>query len=1056
MSRKEDGIEEVNTTPQKKKKKKKKGCLGCFFSFIIINLVLIVAIVGAGYGLGNKYSKQYLGVSLPDAFKVVKAVLKGGDREKIVINAPTEGDEASFYGVVDEVLLLKEGTVTKDTIKLIADTFTNDKNETAEGGETESQPVVEARLAAENGDVADSLFSIISRENADYERLAKFDADYDYALSYEEDFLVVVSDRQLMAMLKSLLDEVLSSGSAAKVMKYVSLDQLVLKRTEDDKPYLSLTASAKVKEPVAEKINSITQIPAFARKLVLKMIPKEIFIEVTMIMGDENETIINVNGMNDATHAKAMKIADGVLKLTGSKKDAQATLDGFVNDYAGKVITTADEKLGLKKNIQQGCIKLDLFSALSSALFKDSSLTGADLALAYTSVLKADAEEMIKQNEESLFEDKYLVELDNGEKKEIYSTVPVTDGTAINYRDEFMHEFSAKFLMRTSFYRENIESERIYLKPAYKGREEGDGVYDYENVAKLTVDGVFPLDGESKPYQTLYVDGEGKITTDDIGGLKPIDLLEFVELEFGDIAALMGMGNSDKIGKIELKSLFDGSGMRKPLYHIDGEIVEDESEWFVNQARTTAENPDQNLTFILNEKMLGALVDEKMKDIVTGENELLSSLKLRFTGLYKNETEETVNLTATAYGEEVPTGETVTVRRSYMTVGFTADAKAVFGDNEIFPSLVGETIALAIRLEITPELEDKYLEKAKIFYADLGEKRTDELLATLEKANLAQFDVDMMNDQISKPIRDMISTIKTTLGSVDIATKAIEMPDVFSLLTTQIFVRDESKKMNGEVIEFTPDELHEVLKDLYDLPPVEYLEYKDMGREYHFLTNGSEVQDGETEFHDVYNAPEYCPDGESNDCGADHRNYPERVIHLNHLYELQSDETVSKYISLPALTSDLGEVVGYYDSDKEEQGHEFFTFEYHLSNYLDGAGNNSSLLDLDTIFATFRVDKEHRHDAQGRHESEVTDGTFVPVAYKTTLIINTMDAATRESVLKMIVYLSSDENVASKFADVEKQIGELAYTLDHNPYAHEFINDGKITVGGIVIYQMHI
>ena len=1054
MSREEEIMEEEVKIDSPKKKKKKKGCLGCFFSFIIITFVLIVAIVGVGYGFGNKYSKQYLGVSLPDAFKVVKAVLKGGDRDEIVTNAPTEADETSFYGVVDEVLLLKEGTITKDTIKLITDSFTDDKS-----GETESQPVVEARLAAENGDVADSLFSIISRENADYEKLEKFDADYDYALSYEEDFLAVVSDRQLMAMMRSLLDEALSSGNAAKIMKYVSIDQLVLERTDDDKPSLALTASARVKEPIAEKINSITQIPAFARKLVLKMIPKEIFIEVTMTMGDTNETKINVNGMSPATHAKAMKIADGVLKLTGSNKDAQTALDDIVNDYAGKVITTADEKLGLKKNIQQNCIKLDLFGALSSALFKDSSLTGADLALAYTSVLKADAEEMIKQNEERLFEDKYLIELENGEKKEIYSTVPVTDGTAINYRDEFMHEFSAKYLMRTSFYRENIESERIYLEPAYKGREEGDAVYDFDDIKENLLIGDFPIGEDGKPLKTLYVDGTGKITPIDIGGLKPIDLLEFVELEFGDIAALMGMGNSDRIGKIELKSLFDGSAMRKPLYGIDGEISTNESEWFVNQARTTAENPDKNLTFMLNEKMLGALVDEKMKDIVTGENDLLSSLKLRFTGLYRNETEEAVALTATVDGEEVPTGDTLTVNRSYMTVGFTADAKAVFGDNEIFPSLVGETIALAIRIEITPELEDKYLEKAKIFYADLGEKRTSELLATLEKTDLAHFNIDTMNEQISKPIRDMISTIKSTLGDVEIATKAIEMPDVFSLLTTQIFVRDETKKIDGEVIEFSPDELHEVLKDLYDLPPVEYLRYEEMNREYHFLTNGTEDLVGDTEFDHVYDAKEYFPE-DAHDTGLNYCNYPKRVIHLNHLYDIQENPAISALINLPALTSDLGEIVGYYDSDHEEDGYEFFTFEYHLSNYLDGAGNNSSLLDLDTIFATFRVDKEHKHDKDGRHESEVTDGPFVPVSYATTLIINTMDAKARESVLKMIVYLSSDGDTASKFADVERQIGELAYTLDHNEYAHEFINDGKISnpldPDGEPLYEMPI
>ena len=1048
----------VTTEVTKTKKKKKRGCLGCFLTFVIVNLVLVIAIVGVGYGLGNKYSKQYLGVSLPQAFKVVRGITKGGDRDKIVTNAPTEADKNSFYGVLDDTLMLSDGTVNEDTLSLITDTLMG-KDE----GETESEEVLSARLSAENGDIADSLFSIISRENADYDKLAKFDATYDYSASYEADFVATITDRQLMAVLKSIVeDKLLSSEKVSEFKDYFAFDQLVLSRSEGDKPSIALTASVKAKQFATDKTKSITQIPNFAKKLILKLVPKEIFVEVKIVMGETNQVFVNINGMSESNLANAMKIADGVLKLTGSSKTAQATLDGFVNDYAGEYITLVDDLMDFDANLSaDGKIKFDVYGALADALFKESDLTGADLALAYSSVLKADANKMIEDNEKSLFENKYLV-IENGEKKEIYSLAPVEGGTPISYRDEFMKEFSAKYLMRTNFYRENATATKAYLEPAYKGSEEGDAVYATPDIKKLTADGELPLDSEGKPYETLYIDGSGNITPIEAVGYKPIYLFDYIELEFEDIAALMGMGNSEKTGNIELKSLFDASGMRKALYDLDGKVAENEADWFVNQARTVEENPTKNLTFMLNEKMLGALVDAKMKDIVTGENELLSSLKLRFTGLYASPDAETVALTQTVDGEEVPTGDSVTVKRSYMTVGFTADAKAVFGDNELFPALVGETIAIAVRVEITPELEDKYLSEAKIYYADLGESRTKELLDTMGKADFAQFDISMINEQIGKPIRDMITTIKETLGGVTISTEVMQVPDAFQLINTQLFTVDETKVYKGSPIEFTADELHAVMGALYDLPPVEYLFVEEMGKSYHFLTNGIDktLYDGEAEFVDVYDAIEYFPhDSTTHDWEKHHNNYYKRAIHLNHLYEVQSNPAVSALINLPALTSDLGEVVGYYDSDVEEEDYEFFTFEYHLSGYLEGADSNASLLDIDTIFATFRVDKEQKLDALGRRESEVTGEPFVPVSYMTTLVINTMNAEERETLLKMIVYFSDDpENAVNKFLDVERQIGELAYTLDHNTYAHEFIKYGKITnpISGTTIYEMPI
>ncbi len=1002
-----------------KKKKKKRGCLGCFLAFIIINVVFTAALLGVGYGVGNKYSKQYLGVTLPQAIKVASALTKG-DRDKIITNAPTEADEASFYGVLDDVLLLRDGTIDKESLSLLTDSLTSS---TSDDGE--SQDVVAARLAAESGDVESSLFSLINRENADVEKLARFDASYDYSASYDADFVAVINDRQLMALVKSMLDEKLSSasGTTGEILQYLSFDQLVLSRSGDDKPEVALTASIGARALVGEKLGSVSEIPGFAKKLVKKITPKEIFVEVKITMGDTNSAVVNINGMSEAKHSNAMKIADGILKLTGAKKSAQETIDGFVNDYAGNFISLADDMLHFGKNVQSdGKLKLDLFGALATTLFEDSELRGEDLALAYSSVLRADAEKLLAENENSMFENEY-----------------------IDYREEFLKEFSAKYLMRTNFYRESPSSTKAYLQPAYKGADSDDAVYSTVDIKQRTSDGELPVDEEGRPYDTLYLDGDDKIKTIDEGNYKPLYLLEYVELSFSDVAALMGVGESEKVGNVELQTLFDPSGMRKALYQIDGEVPEDENKWFVNQARTVEENPDENLTFMLDERMLGALVNEQMEDIITGENELLSSLKLRWTGLQAVDVPETVELTETVDEVEVPTGNTMIVKRSYMTVGFSASTASVFGENELFPSLTGETLSIAVRVEITPELEDKYLGKPLIYYADLGANRTAELLDAMERANLSQFDVEMINEQIGKPIRNVIKTMQEKLGGVTVATGTMHIPDAFQLIKTQMLPYDETKVYKGVPIEITADELHEIMKDLYDLPPVEYVEYN--GREYHFLTNGSEEVDGVREFKDVYDAVEYFPqDDSTHGESINHDNFPQRVINLNQMYKIKDNPALSALVRLPALSADLGEAVGYYDSDHTEAGYEFFTFEYHISDYLEGADSNASLLDIDTIFATFRVDKEIMLDKDGN----VTTNKSEAKRYHTTLILNTMDESTKENLLKLIVYLSTDpEDSKDIFSDVEKQIGELAYLIDHNEYAHEFIQYG--TIGGQTI-----
>lgn len=1044
-----DGLGSLPDYKKKKKKKKGRSCCGCFLGVTISFVVLIVAAVGGGLIFANNYLKTNFGVSVGDAFNVLKT-LYDGDRATMVTNAPTAEDEQAFYGAVGDSLYLKDGSVTADTIKPIIGSMSGD-----EGGESAveapvTQQLKAVRTAAEGGDTVGTLANLISRENADMERLSAFGDDYDFEANYEKDFVTTVTDRQLMSLVKGMISDKMQGNA---MLEKLSLDQLVLAKAVTGEPVITLTASVNVEALVVDIVPQNDKIPAFAYKVLEKILPGEIFVDAEITMGETNRVRIVINKMSEENYQNAMKIISGALKLAGKDVDAQAFLDDTFNSFASTALDAVDEYIDLKKNIgDNGTVRFDLYTALSSALFKDKGVTGPELAFTYTSMLTADIDAMIKSNEEHLFENNYIV-VDNGVEKVVYNATPADGDKPIEYKDEFIEEFEAKYLMRTEFYRDGIEASKVYLQPAYKYTDDGQTVIVSTPDLEKAYGGELPLDSEGKPLTELWYkpateseDASVSVAEDATHTVK-ITILDFVKFEFKEVAALMGIGSSDKVGKIQLYSLFDSSGMRKELYKIDEEVPEDRAKWFVNQPRT---GEGETLTFELTEKMLAALVDEQMGSIMNGGNALIAALDMKWTALSCAAAPETVALTATqADGSEVATGETLTVTRRYMAIGFETETEALFKDMSMLTGIVGDKIGLIVKVDITPELEDKYLESAVVEYCDLSASRTDKVLTILKKAGMKDLDFETISDQIAKPIRDAIQKMKTTFGEVTIKNGVMEVPDAFMLIKTQMFKEDESKKYEGETISFTADELQTVMRGLYNTPPI-YIENKGLPTEAHFLTNG---KTDDTRYERAYDEsghiflPDNAVDGENHD------NNKDAATRLNNLYHLKSSNSSDGVLALvakmlPTLNSDLGDVVGYYDSSDVHGDYMFITFEYKMSKYLEGADANASLLDIDTVYATFRVNKSKWLDKDG---VETNDSASAD-RYGTTLIINTMTPAERTELLKMMIYLSDDDSDASKkFVDLEKNIGQLAWKLEtgYDGKIIHYVNDGtepEITV----------
>lgn len=967
------------------KKKRKIGCGGAILIFFLVLLLVLGAGIGTGCFFLNRYLRQNFDMSLGEAWGVVNS-LYDADRDKIVTNAPSADDEKGIYSAVEQSLYLKSGTLDETDLKAIAGAVSG----TDTGGAAQTQ-INAVRLAAAQGDTQSALFNLFSRDNADLERIRlKFTDEYDYAASYADDFVVSVTDRQLLSLVKAMTETATAENG---MLSEMSFEQLILSRNDASDPVIALT----VKLNVQNALKGFTSgMPSFAQGLIGNLAPKEIYVTAFVTLDGTNSTEIVINDMDAEKQESTYKLITGILKLSGHNTDARTFINDAVNSYAGSFIEAADKYLDFGNNVGDGKLNLDLYAALAQTVFPDKGITGTELARLYTGVLYSDTSVMLESNAEHLFEDKYYVD-NNGVTEEIYSATPVENGVKADYSEEFMDELRDKYLIRTEFYR---DGDKIYHSPAYK-----DGAGTVYSVTDLNFDGgEMPEDSDGQPIKTLYrLSGQPYTVTvnpPSQGEYDTINLIEYVRLDFSDFAALTGVGESDKITGIDIEDLFDPTLLTKK---IGGEETSDRSQWFVNR-------DNSEIVFDFNEKMLAALIDAQTQSLFkenadgaqTGSpdadssKEISDSMKLKFSALTVGEEGE-VQLSGQSGEGADEAASTVTVKRKYVTLGFTVKTEGLFDGADFFASLLGDEIGLSVRLDVTPELSEEYLEKPVVVYSSLSEARSQQIIDTLEKAGVTALDPETLQNQLASPVRDAFAQMQKTLGKAEIITGGISVPDAFGLIAGQTFKKDENKTYKGEVIEISGDELHSALQGVYNTPETVLI-----GEKHYLAKNGS--------LSEVYN------ESESDAFARD--NSAQKTDRINIVMQ-------SSYAGMPGVSADLGPVLGYYDGGDNEDVM-FITYEYSLSEHLESGKTDTSLMTVEKAYATFKVEKV---PADGYSN-----------VYKTTLIVNEMSQTQRTVLEKMMTYFSpEDEN---QFATLEYQVGRFAFFTDNTPAIKDYLENG--------------
>lgn len=903
--------EKEKNKENKPEKKKKLGCCGCLAIFCLVFVLIIGAGVGVGWYFGDSYMKKNFDISLVDAFGVLRGLYKA-DEKAIVTNAPTDEDDDRFYAAVGESLYLKDGALDSDSFAFISGSLRGETS-SSDGGDSTTTPldaqVQAVRAAAAEGNDKSAIENLINRDNMDLEKIrAKFVEGYDYSGNYEADFTAEVTDRELFSVLKAELEKELQ-GNENPALKYLTIEQMSLKKSASGNPVVSMVAKLDLRGYLGTQLGDA---PEIAKWAATTMLPKSLFVTADVEVAENLTAEILINQMDEKKQANVYKLISGMLKMQGAEKtDAKAFISDAINGAMGGAVKSIDKALDLKKNVTDGKIRLDVYSALASTSFSGKNLSGVELAKTYASVAYADVDKMLKDNESLLFENKWYKD-----GAIIYSVSDVPGATRIDYGDEFTEEFSTKYLMNTEFYR-GIDS-KTYFNPVWTDVINKKSYMQSELKFK---DGTHPEAVFATLYRLKAEPHTVKLEID--GGTEDeYDILvlgDHVKLEFKDVAALMGVGTSEKTQGLKLEALFDSRKLTKKL---GGEEANSRDEQFLYCS-------DDELRFNLTDKMLARLMAEQTESVFSS-GALSSSMKLKFVGLYTGKLNDVIALTD---DNGQPTGGTVTVDRKFMTVGFTTATREAFGSgSDMISAIAGDTLGIIVKLDITPGLEDKYLAEPELDYANLDKSRTADMTATLEKTGVSSLKPQELDRQIGKPVRDLIKKMSDTLGSVTVENEKMSVPNVFSLLAAQVFPTNPEKAYKGEQIAIDGIDVHTVLKGVYDIPETETVD----GKRYIVKKTGA--------------AYDYAAERNKTD-------------NLNNI--------TAAFAAVSKPDEDLGAVIGYYENGSEDIM--YITYDYSLAQYLDNSSSDVRLLSTDDVAVTFVIDKSQTDGASYKTTLWVND-----------------------------------------------------------------------------------
>ncbi|MDE6401616.1 MAG: hypothetical protein K2L54_03285, partial [Clostridiales bacterium] len=346
-------------------KKKRSRCCTCCLVFVIAMLVIFGAAFGVGWYFGDKFTKENFDMSLGDTLGVLNDLYWTDDKD-VVKNPYSAKDLDGFYSQVKRNILLKDDAEVDFDAALsqALDKYLNSDGATEQGSRASG---ADGATDGENGDggenadessimdvFIDMITNVLHRDNIDLERLNAYDANNPDT----DEYIFQLKDKQLAAFINAVLKALLKDANkievlspASKMMNLpsvVSLKQVRFKATTvkaedgtqtvvatsaDVTVWLGFQTAAGQALTYFMKDAGVGWASGLASWLGNVFLPENLYVTMSVPLFGDGTAKLVINDMTAAEHARANKLINGIMKMSGS----ESTLDDMMVELTEKI-----------------------------------------------------------------------------------------------------------------------------------------------------------------------------------------------------------------------------------------------------------------------------------------------------------------------------------------------------------------------------------------------------------------------------------------------------------------------------------------------------------------------------------------------------------------------------------------------------------------------------------------------------------------------------------------------------------------------------------------------
>lgn len=573
-----------------KVKKKRSKCCTCCLAALIVCLLLFAVLACAGWALGDKFTKQYLDMSMRDAMGVMTGLYGANDKKVVKYGFDEEEDLDGFYDELKENIFLR----TDNDIDFGAALGTAVDAFVSEQGTSPSAFTEEIMTV-----VVDMVTEVFTRDNIDVERLSAYDENNDT-------YFFKLKDKQLAAFMSSVMSMLLGHSDAyaaelpefargIKLDKVVALKQIKFNAATTDNELGESTVTATtadltlwlgLQNAAGQALTALVEQQGFgwaggiARWLGNVLLPKNFYVTASVPLYGDADAQITINSMSARKRENTYKLVNGLMNIMGN--DGK-TVEGMLADVVEKMrpmLEKVADNIDFSAAMDSGTLDIDIIDALtktaSASLSPADPLTKPDFIYMLQAVLASDADKKLVELRPYLWDGWYLDAAGN----KVYKPADTAGMTAIDYEKEFVDAIENAYSVE---FGENATLEDVLKTLGISLDGETSGVFDPEGFMAL-IDGEKFSAALDKDREQLKLNITDKMLAAALDG-QMSSLLGGADSQLGAIEtrldALSFINKADRPGHlyallavdVNVGGIFDGSGISDMLAKLAANIL---------------------------------------------------------------------------------------------------------------------------------------------------------------------------------------------------------------------------------------------------------------------------------------------------------------------------------------------------------------------------------------------------------------------------------------------------------------------------------------------------